>query len=277
MRIRTLYAAVLAALLVAVMTAPATAQQPTPAPPPAPAQVTVVHAFRGLVADVYLDGQRQLEGFSPERLAGPLPVPAGAHEVAVYEAGQGPPSTPVLSETVELEPGTNVSAVVHPGAEGEARLSVYTNDTSPLASGTSRLVVRHAAGFGPLQVLLDGVSLGGEVESGDEAAQQLPAGGHQTAVVAAGEPVLTPVEVTAAEGEGTILYLIGSGESLGWLSQTVEGMETTPAGVPTGTSGLAATPPDSTPRTVAVAAMVVLAAGLGSVGVWRARTRPVGR
>lgn len=270
MRIRTLYAAALAALLTVSLGAPVAAQEP-PAQEP-PAQVTLVHAFRGLVADVYLDGEQQLEGFSPERLAGPLPVPAGTHDVAVYEAGQGPPSTPVLQETVELQPGTNVSAVVHPSPDGEPRLSVYTNDTSPLASGESRLVVRHAAGFGPLQVLLDGQPLGGTVESGDEAGQQLAAGGHQTAVIAAGEPALTPVEVTAAEGEGTVLYLIGSGGSLGWLSQTVEGVDTPPAGVPTGTSGLAAPAAAPAPSTV-VALLVVLAAGLSWAGLRRSRAQ----
>ncbi len=178
------------------------------------AQVTVVHAFRGLVADVYVDGERQLEGFAPERLAGPLAMPAGRHEVAVYEAGQGPPAEPALAATLDIEAGTNVS-----------------------------VVVRNTAGVAPLDVVLDGAPVAQAVASGEEAAQQLAAGAHQAAVTASGQPLLPPADVTVDDGAATVLYLIGAQDSLGWLMQTIQATPTSPGGVPTGTSGLAAESP----------------------------------
>lgn len=39
--------------------------------------VTLVHGFRGLLADVYLDGERILQGFAPERSTDPTELPSG--------------------------------------------------------------------------------------------------------------------------------------------------------------------------------------------------------
>ena len=43
--------------------------------------VTIVHGFRGLVADVYLDGTLILESFEPERATDPVQLAAGDHEL----------------------------------------------------------------------------------------------------------------------------------------------------------------------------------------------------
>jgi hypothetical protein len=220
-------------LLTVSAATPAAAQEGT-------AQVTVVHAFRGLVADVYVDGERQLEGFAPERLAGPLAMPAGRHEVAVYEAGQGPPAEPALAATLDIEAGTNVSVVVHAGEDGQPRAAVFPNDLGRLPAGAGRVVVRNTAGVAPLDVVLDGAPVAQGVASGEEAAQQLAAGAHQAAVTASGQPLLPPADVTVDDGAATVLYLIGAQDSLGWLTQTIQATPTSPGGVPTGTSGLAA-------------------------------------
>ena len=41
--------------------------------------VRVVHGLRGLVADVYLDGNLALPTFQPERATDPIAIPAGEH------------------------------------------------------------------------------------------------------------------------------------------------------------------------------------------------------
>src|SRR5258705_10101875 len=64
--------------------------------------VTLVHGVRGLVADIYLDGAVALQVFQPERTAGPLTVPAGAHAVEVRTAGSPAPSAPLLSATLNV-------------------------------------------------------------------------------------------------------------------------------------------------------------------------------
>src|SRR5439155_13782731 len=74
-------------------------------------------------------------------------------------------------------------------------------------------------------------------------ALELSAAAHQVTVDAAGggTAVVPPDRVTLADGTVQFLYLIGStsDNSVGWLTQTVQGLTSAPAGVPTGTDGLA--------------------------------------
>jgi hypothetical protein len=78
-----------------------------------------------------------------------------------------------------------------------------------------------------------------------EAKANLPAGSISADVVLAGTStvVLGPANVTVAEGQDAIGYAIGSaaGKTLAVVVQTISGLSSPPAGVPTGTGGLAAT------------------------------------
>src|SRR5215210_4801648 len=115
--------------------------------------VTIVHGFRGLVADVYLDGTLILESFEPERATDPVQLAAGDHQVEVREAGAAASSAAAVAGTLTVPAGSNLSAVVEP------TMTVFNNDTAGVAPGSTRLVVRHAAAAGPVSVSLDNAPL----------------------------------------------------------------------------------------------------------------------
>jgi hypothetical protein len=81
---------------------------------------------------------------------------------------------------------------------------------------------------------------------------------------------VAPNSVTLADGSAQFLYLIGSttDNSVGWLTQTIGNLNTAPAGVPTGTDGLAQ--PDRFPMTAFV---VLLALAVLTAPVLRVRRR----
>jgi hypothetical protein len=239
---------------------------------PAPAKertgdVIVVHGLRGLVADVYVDGQRVLEGFSPERTTDAIQLPAGEHGVEVREAGQPEDADPLLAGAIDIGAGDHLSAVVHASRGGEPQLTVFSNSLSQLPAGRSRLVVRHTADAGPIDVSVDDEMLASDLSPGRQAARRLRQPSHEVMVAAAGQPqpLVPPADVRLDEGTQTTLYLIGSQgrDSLGWIAQTVEGIASPPGGVPSGNSGLAATQPlPSGAVPAAVAGAIVMVAML---------------
>ena len=230
-------ALIAALVLVAPSATPASAQVPT-------GTVTIVHAFRGLVADVYLDGKVALQGFEPERTTAPLQIPAGDHAVAVREAKADPNSPPAVAGTLKVTAGANISAVVHTAQDGKPTMTQFDNDVNRVAPGTARLVVRHTAAAPAVNVIVDGTPLAANLVNPNQSpALELSAAAHQVTVDAAGggTAVVPPDRVTLADGTVQFLYLIGStsDNSVGWLTQTVQGLTSAPAGVPTGTDGLA--------------------------------------
>lgn len=219
--------------------------------PPAGAQtetgtVTLVHGLRGLVADVYLEDELVLEGFSPERITDPIELPAGNYEVAIYETGSAPPEEPAISATVEVAAGDDLSGIVHATEDGDPEFSVFSNDVAPVDFGDVRLVVRHLAEAEAFDVLVDGEPIAGGIDPGEESATDISASPHEVAVASQGtsEPIFSPQTIDLPDGGVMILYLVGSGDagSLGWLAQTVTGPESVPSVVPTGDSGLVAPP-----------------------------------
>src|SRR5688500_14862772 len=103
---RRLSAAILAATMASCV---ATLVVPTSASAQETGTVTLVHGVRGLVADIYLDGKVALQVFQPERTAGPLNLPAGAHPVEVRPAGAPATSAPLLSATLTVPAGSRQS------------------------------------------------------------------------------------------------------------------------------------------------------------------------
>ena len=255
-----------ALVLAAGSAAPAAAQAPT-------GTVTIVHAFRGLVADVYLDGKVALTGFEPERTTDPLQIPAGDHQVAVREAKADPNSTPAVAGTLKVVAGANISAVVHMAQDGKPTMTQFDNDVQHVAPGSARLTVRHTAAAPAVNVVVDGTPLVTNLVNPNQSPpRELSAAAHQVTVDAAGggSAVVPPNSVTLADGTAQFLYLIGStsDNSVGWLTQTVQGLASAPAGVTTGTDGLAQ--PARFPMTVF---MVLLALALMTAPALRARRR----
>ena len=235
---RRLTVALTTLLCLLLLAGPAMAQSDT-------TTVTLVHGFRGLLADVYLDGERILEGFKPARSTDPAELPAGAHEVEVREADAAPDSEPVVEGTLDLPPGANLSAVVHPDAEGNPTITVFDNAFNAPGNKRARAVVRHTAVAPAINVSVGDKAVVRGLTPGEEGAGTVPPGADEVTTVdaASDEQLLPPARVSADPNMVVALYLIGSADndSLGWLSQRLDtSAGTTPLGVPTGNSGLAA-------------------------------------
>ena len=203
---------------------------------PAPAVVVLVHGVRGLVADVYLDGQLTLPSFQPERSTDPLSLPAGPHTVEVRAAGANASGDPLLRTVVTLIAGAHESAVVHLDANSQPVVTLFEDDVSVVAAGQSRIVVRHAAGTGPIDVSIDGRPTATALANGQQNVSVRPAGSRQLAVTAGGVTLLPAQTIPIAEGAVTFVYLIGSQGSgtLAWTAVKLAGVQTPPARVQTG-------------------------------------------
>lgn len=205
------------------------------------ATVILVHGFRGLLADVYLDGDPILEGFAPERSTDPTPLPAGTHTVEVREADAPADSEPVLAGDIDLEPGSNVSAVVHADTDGAPTMSVFDNDVPAPGDGEARTVVRHTANGPAVDVTVGDVDVADGLQPGGEQDGVIDPGADEITTREAGtsRELVAPARINAEQDATVAIYLIGSTEddSLGWLSQRLDGAQT-PAVVPTGNSGL---------------------------------------
>ncbi|MBD5784747.1 DUF4397 domain-containing protein [Cellulosimicrobium terreum] len=230
------------------------------------ASLSVLHGVPDTPVDVWVDDELTLDDFQPGDLAGPLDLPAGTYTVAITAPDATDTSEPVIGPVdLPLDAGGSYTAVAHLDAEGAPTATLFTNDMSPTAAGEGRLTVRHVAAAPAVDVLAGDDPVITGLENPDEDVLDLPAGTISVSVAAAGttDPVIGPADVTVAEGVNTIAYAWGSldDDTLALATQTVEGLHSSPSGVPAGMTGVAATPsPSSTYVTVAVAvgASVVL-------------------
>ncbi|ARC57860.1 hypothetical protein AS850_12320 [Frondihabitans sp. 762G35] len=240
------------------------------------ATLTVLHAVPKVTVDVYLDGKRAIDDFTPGMMAGPLDVPAGSHEIAITAGDATDASKPIIGPiTVDLAAGGNYTAVAHDKTDGSPTATLFTNDTSTIPAGQGRLIVRHVAAAPAVDVLAGGKAVISGLTNPNEKALTLPAGTVSASVAAAGTtaPVIGPADVKVAEGADTIVYAWGSlnDKTLALATQTIGGLGTGPNGVPAGNEGLVATNrPTDTPW-IAGALAALLA--LGAAGVLTVRRR----
>jgi hypothetical protein len=224
--------------------------------------VTVVHGLRGQLVDVYLDNKLLLPAFQPDRVTDPTPIAAGPHQVDLRPAGSAANSTPKASQSVAVPAGQSLSIVAYFDAAGGWAMTVFTNDVSRLPAGQGRLVFRNTSAVAPVSVQLDGAPVT-SLAAAQQFSQVVPAKSYQAlAQSGADSSTLVPSNsVAVADGADTVLYLVGQGQDVTWLTQSIGGLDTSPAAIPTGNSGLAS-PPDDFGLYVAL-----LAAALGTVAL----------
>jgi hypothetical protein len=203
------------------VTAPAAAQET--------AAVYVVHGIPDTPVDVYVDGARLLDDFQPGSPAGPVDVPRGAHEVALFPADAADGSgQPLLSATQEVPGGGNVTLVAHLTEAGQPTVTPFVNDVSPVPAGQARLVVRHTAAAPAVDVLAGGSPVISGLANPGEKALQVPAGTVSAAVAAAGttEPVIGPADLDLKEGTATFVHATGAldAKNLNLVVVTVDGL-----------------------------------------------------
>ena len=250
------------------------------------ASLSVLHGVPDTPVDVWVNDELTLDDFQPGDLAGPLDLPAGSYSVAITAPDATDTSAPVIGPVdLPLEAGGSYTAVAHLDAAGQPTATLFTNSTEPTAAGQGRLTVRHVAAAPAVDVLAGGTAVVTGLENPKEAVLDLPAGTVSASIAAAGttEPVLGPADVTVAEGVNTIAYAWGSLEAgnLALATQTVEGLHSSPSGVPAGVSGLAAESPSSTFTGVAITfgaclvGLLLVAASVMLTRAWREHAREV--
>jgi hypothetical protein len=238
------------------------------------ATVSVLHGVPGLTVDVYADGEELIPDFEPGTLTDPLSLPAGSYDLQVFADGDSPGNGQPAIEAngVEVPAGANATVVAHLDADGNPTLTPFVNDTSRTVPGQSRLTVRHTAAAPAVDVRADGQAVVTDLTNPDEASTAVPASTYEADVTLAGtdQVVLGPADLQLAEGTSTIVYAWGSAEdeNLDLAVQTIDGLHSAPAGVPSGEAGLLA---DDT-------SFPAWALGLGLTSAlaltWATRTRP---
>ncbi|MGG5258143.1 DUF4397 domain-containing protein [Phycicoccus avicenniae] len=253
----------------------------TPAAAADDASVVVVHGVPDLTVDVYGSAdatytaeEALLQDFAPGTVTDPVALPGGTYNLAVFPAGADPSGDPAIEATgVEVPAGANISVVAHLNAEGTPVLTPFVNDVDPVAAGQGRLVVRHNAAAPAVDVLAGGEAVFSGLTNPNEDSADLPAGTVSAAVALAGttDPVIGPADVDVKEGVSTIVYAWGSAEddNLALAVQTIDGLHSSPSGVPSGTADL---PLDRTPWALAGVALLAALAAAG-MGLQAKRTR----
>ncbi|GIG23651.1 lipoprotein [Cellulomonas chitinilytica] len=211
-----------------------------------PAQLSVLHGVPGLTVDVWVNGERTLDDFTPGSLAGPLDLAAGTYTVAITAADAADASSAAIGPVdLALEAGKNYTAVAHLDAAGAPTATLFTNDVSTTPAGQGRLTVRHVAAAPGVDVLAGGTAVISNLTNPDEKVLNLPAGTVSASVTATGttEPALLgPADVPVTEGTSTIVYAWGSAtaspSTLALATQTISGLHGNPSGVNAGEVGL---------------------------------------
>ncbi len=237
-------AVAVAALPLAVLATPAAAADD--------AKVAVLHGVPGLVVDVYVSAdttytaeERLLTDFEPGTIAGPVDLAGGTYNLAVFQADAAsdgnPTGDPAISaEGVEVPAGANITVAAHLTADGSPTLTPFVNDVSKVAAGQGRLIVRHTAAAPAVDVLAGGQPVFTNLTNPNEDKADLAAGTVSASVAATGttDPVIGPADVPVKEGAATIVYAWGSLEddNLAVAVQSIDGLHSTPSGVPSGTA-----------------------------------------
>ena len=238
------------------------------------AQLSVLHGVPGLTVDVWVNGDRTLDDFTPGSLAGPLALPAGAYELAITASDAADASAAVIGPvSVTLAANGNYTAVANLDAAGNPTANLFTNDVSQIEAGKGKLTVRHTAAAPAVDILAGGSPVITNLANPNEQTLTLDPGTVPAAVAATGttDPVIGPADVTIAEGTHTIVYAWGSlaDANLQLAVQTIEGLHSAPGSVPGALDGsTVAAPADSTALMVGFGA-AALALLLGGVGVAR--------
>lgn len=246
MKTRILSGAAIGALALAALAAPMAAQAA-----PGDAELSVVHGIPGLTVDVWVNGKLTLDDFKPGTVAGPLALPAGTYSVAITASDATSATDKVAIGPIDLPLAANMNytAVAHLKADGTTpTATLFTNDISKTAPGEGRLTVRHVAGAPAVDVVVGGkTAVVTNLENPNEKVLNLPAGTVSASVTATGTltpALIGPADVMIKDGVNTIVYAYGSAtatpSTLALAVQTISGLQTPPAGVPTGETGAAA-------------------------------------
>ena len=182
-----------------------------------------------VIPDFSFGDTQDLSGFAGQTLEGVEVLLAGTDTVAIDVGDLTVPTS------------GNVTVIAHLDADGTPTVSIFVNDTSTIAAGEGRLVVRHTAAAPEVDILANGSAAFTSVPNGAEGSVDLATGTISAEVVPAGatEPVVIgPADLPIEEGSSLIVYAVGSldGDSLTVLTEVITDLGPVPNVVNTGNS-----------------------------------------
>lgn len=236
-------------------------------------EVIVVHGVPDLLVDVYVNGDLTLEDFAYGDVAGPLALPEGSYDLEVFAADADPETdSPALSGSTDLPAGAVATIAAYLEEGGSPTLGVFVENNSTTDAGNARVTARHLADFGAVDILANDGAVFEGVTNGQGGDADVPADTYNIKITAAGDAatVAFDADVPLAEGTNTIAYAVGSVADGNFqvVTAAISGLAEAPAGVPTGTAGLAGGP--SPVIWAALAVLSALALG-GSLAAARSR------
>jgi hypothetical protein len=253
--------ATLAMLIVLLTAVPVLAQSVDESEP---SEVTFVNGIRGFFTDVYLDDELILEGFAPERITEPLQLEPGQHRIDLREPDAPADGEPAITKEFDVPAGGTLTAIAHWTGVDDCIISVYDESGGAVSAGSGKLIARHTAATGDVEFALDDKVHSEPLASTDEFAETVTPGSHTVAVkeASAGGAVIDSSRLPVSEGNARVVYLVGNAEqeTLGLLTQNIEGLASNPDGVPTGNSGLATA--DGVAPAVPLAVLAIIGAAL---------------
>ena len=231
--------------------------------------VYILHGVPDATVDVYANGNVVLEDFAPGTLTDALTLPAGEYDLKVTAPDAGADGEAIIeANDVTVPGGANITVVAHLDEGGTPVLTPFVNDVSATEAGQARITVRHTAAAPGVDVRANGDVAFPNLTNPNEVSADLAAGTISADVVLAGTDTvaLGPADVELAEGTNTIVYAWGSAEAnnLELAVQVLDGLHSSPEGIPSGTGGQSGTMNAGT--------MAALAA-LGAAGLAFAGTR----
>ena len=260
-----------AALAAAALTF--TGVAPAGAAADADVRIHLIHGIPGVPVDVAAGGAEVFADFEYGQTKD-LSALAGTTLTGLQVLAAGTDTVAIDAGDVALPASGNYTIIAHLTADGTPTLAVFENDTSTIAAGQGRLVVRHTAAAPAVDIRANGAVAFAGVTNPNEGSADLPAGTVSADVVPAGaaEPVVIgPADLAINDGESLTVYAVGSLEdgTLGVLTESITGLGSNPTRVDTGNS-----PIDDGGSGVNTMSLILLgAAGVGIAGTLVARSR----
>ncbi len=237
-------------------------------------RIHLIHGIPGVDVVVEAGGENVFEDFSfgdTQDLSGL----AGATLEGLKVKAAGTDTVAIDAGDVALPASGNYTVIAHLDADGTPTIGVFENDASVIAAGEGRLTVRHTAAAPSVDILANGDVAFAAVTNGNGGTADLAVGTISATVVPAGESepvVIGPADLAIKDGEHLLVYAVGSLEdgSLTVLTETIEGLHSSPAQVNTGNSL-----PASSQSTMVAMALIAGFATFGLAGAFALNARRV--
>ncbi len=201
------------ALVVPVIAAAAVAAPMAASPAFAAPATGIVYVIQGVNATTMalsVDGKDVAGSAAAKTIVGPLHLSAGTHTVTARNVDQ----STIVTSSVTVKAGASVDAVVHRQVDPSAKpvFTAYTNDLSPVSTGSGRLVVAHTAAVGPADVRVKGKVLFSNIASGEALTLTVPSGSYSVDIVptaTSGPAVFGPADLPVEANALTRVFAIG--------------------------------------------------------------------